>query len=145
MLAIRGPELVPFMNMLKVVSNAHELGAVQVDVLLDRSAQLELDHKQLGVLEEHGCLVGPGELNKQADGTPAALQCPSCFLLIAPAKPGSFRDLLLLPDGIAYVLAATDDLAAARSRVLGGEEIVWESFTSSAVAAMVEESREDAT
>lgn len=124
MAPIRGRELVPFMTMMKIAANAHGLGPVQVDVLLDRSAQLGLDHSQLGQPKHHYWIIGPGELNEQADGTPATYHCPSRFLFVAPPKPSLFRDLLLLPDALAYVVWRRGDLDAARTKVAAGQDFV---------------------
>lgn len=134
MAPIRGRELVSFMTMVKLVANAYQLGAVQVDVLLDRSAQLGLDPNLLGRSEDEWYLLGPGELNTQADGSPASLFCPSRFLFIAPTKRGPFRDLALLPDSLAYVMMRRRDLEAAQARVAGGESFVMELASGAAVA-----------
>jgi hypothetical protein len=121
MAPIRGRELVPLMNALKVAALRYGLGAVQVDVLLDRSAQLGLDHGRLGQPKENGWLLGPGGLNEH-DGRPAACQCPSRFLFVAPPQRGPFRDLLLLPDAVAYATWKKGRLAAHRDRVAAGED-----------------------
>jgi hypothetical protein len=97
-----GRELVPLMNMLKVVATAMKVGEAQVDVLLDRSFNLGLDPGQLGIGEDDIAVFGPGTFNAAAGGSPAAFNCPSSFQLICPPKHSAFRDLLLLPDAVAY-------------------------------------------
>jgi hypothetical protein len=125
---IRGRELVPVMNTLKIVANTEGFGATQVDVLLDRSALLGLDPGQLGVSRDGVMILGPGEFNLQADGSPAAYQCPSRFRLICPPKRSAFRDLLLLPDALAYLTLRTGKLARPREMLAAGEEFVIESL-----------------
>jgi len=126
--AIRGRELVPVMNALKIVANKQGFGATQVDVLLDRSAQLGLDPAQMGVSREGVMILGPGEFNLQADGSPASYHCPSQFRLICPPKRSAFRDLLLLPDALAYLTLRTGSVSQPRGRLAGGEDFVLESL-----------------
>ena len=99
---LTGRELVPFMNMLKVAAGSQRLGAEQVDVLVDRSAQLGLAPLQLGIPEDDYAYLGPGTLNEQGDGSPAEFQSPCRFHLICPPKKSAFRDLSLLADAVAY-------------------------------------------
>jgi hypothetical protein len=126
--AIRGRELVPVMNALKIVANAQRFGATQVDVLLDRSAQLGLDPAQLGVSRDGVMILGPGEFNRQMDGSPASYQCPSRFRLICPPKRSAFRDLLLLPDALAYLTLWNGQLSRPREMLAAGEHFVVDSL-----------------
>jgi hypothetical protein len=53
--------------------------------------------KQLGLSDTHGAVLGPDRIDRRAEGT-----FNTTFLFIVPAKRGPFRDLLLLPDAVAY-------------------------------------------
>jgi hypothetical protein len=126
--AVRGRELVPVMNALKVVANTQGFGATQVDVLLDRSAQLGLDPAQLRLSPDAVVILGPGEFNLQGDGSAASYHCPSQFRLICPPKRGAFRDLLLLPDALAYLTLRNGSISQPRRMLAAGEEFVIESL-----------------
>jgi len=104
---VEGRELVPFLNMVKLAATAMKAGPTQVDVLLDRSFKLGLDPGQLRISEDQIAIFEPepgepGTFNTTRGGAPALYVCPSSFRLICPPKHGPFRDLLLLPDAIAY-------------------------------------------
>lgn len=99
---VDGRELVPFLNMIKLTATAMKAGATQVDVLLDRSFNLGLDPGQLGMADNQIAIFDPDTFNVTRSGARASFICPSSFRLICPPKLSAFRDLLLLPDAIAY-------------------------------------------
>jgi hypothetical protein len=99
---VAGRELVPFMTMLKLTATAMKAGDAQIDVVLDRSKNLGLDPGQLRMDENQIAVIGPGTFNVTKSGAPATFICPSSFRLICPPNRSAFRDLLLLPDAIAY-------------------------------------------
>jgi hypothetical protein len=120
--AVRGPELVPLLNAVKVISMRRSLGAVQVDVLVDRSRQLGLDPKTLGVPADTIQLFGPETLNETSDGSESSLVCPSRFRIVSAPEEGRLRDLLLIPDAVAYQLHAQGEIGAAKAALASGEE-----------------------
>lgn len=101
---ITGRELVPFMNMVKAAATALKFGDVQVDVLLDRSAQLGLDPSQLGMPQTDVAILGPSRLNVRKDGSDADFICSTSFRFISTSEKSAFRDLLLLPDSVGYAM-----------------------------------------
>jgi len=134
MTAIRGRELWLLMTMVKHAANHVGIGPDQIDVLVDRSAQLGLDPHLLGEPKDQNFILGPGELNQQADGSPASYHCPSRFRFIAPTKPGPFRDLSLLPDAVAYVMLVRGHVEAAWQRVRSGTPFVIEGWSGADIA-----------
>jgi hypothetical protein len=120
--AVRGAELVPLMNSIKVIAAARNLGDVQVDVLVDRSRQLGLDPKVLGVSPDTIQMFGPDTLNHLSDGSPASLISPTRFRIISAPEEGRLRDLLMIPDVVAYLLDLQKEHAEARKALDAGEE-----------------------
>jgi len=84
---VEGRELVPFMTMIKLAATAIKAGAVQVDVLLDRSLNLGLDPGQLGIPENQTAIFEPGTFNMTRGGGSASFQCPR----ISPDLPTQAR------------------------------------------------------
>lgn len=120
--AVRGAELVPVLNTIKVIAMMRNLGDVQVDVLVDRSRQLGLNPTTLGVPPDTIQLFGPDTLNDTSDGSPASLICPTRFRIISAPEEGRLRDLLLIPDAVAYQLDLQKLDEEARKALQGGQE-----------------------
>ena len=119
---VMGPELVPVMNMTKVVALRRSFGPVQIDVLLDRSARLGIDPRQRALEDSRFESFGPGEFNETSSGAPAAVLCPTRFRLVAGDDDSGFRDLLLLPDAVAYVGWRSSTFKPAVDAVVRGED-----------------------
>lgn len=119
---IRGRELVPLMNMVKAAATALGIGATQVDVVVDRSAQLGLAPDQLGIAVGDLAVLGPSTLNVRGDGSPAEFSCPASFRFLSTAEETSFRDLLLLPDAVGYAMRSS--LASLASQLATKDFIV---------------------
>ena len=102
---VYGRELLPICNVVKQVANEQNFGTTQVDVLLDRSAQLGLAPKQMGISNDKFQLIGPTIFNG----------CDSLFRIFSVSEKGISKDLLLLPDSAAYnirkkILIGIDDV-----------------------------------
>lgn len=124
--AIRGDELVPLLNTIKVIASGRNLGDIQVDVLVDRSSQLGLDPTILGVPPDTIQILGPDTLNQTSDGSPASLICPTQFRIISAPEEGRLRDLLLIPDAVAYKLNQQKLDQEAREALKAGQEFWME-------------------
>jgi hypothetical protein len=120
--AVRGRELVPLMNTIKVIAAVRNLGDVQVDVLVDRSRQLGLHPTDLGVPLDTIQMFGPDTLNHVSDGSPASLISPTRFRIISAPEEGRLRDLLMIPDVVAYLLDQQQEHAEARKALEAGQE-----------------------
>ena len=119
---VRGPELVPLLNSIKVIAVRRNLGHVQIDVLVDRSKQIGLDHNVIGVPKDTIQVFGPGKLNATSDGSPSSLISHSRFRIIATPEEGRLRDLLLLPDAVAYQVQLRGLRDAAKAALASGTE-----------------------
>ena len=104
----------------------HDSGNVQVDVLVDRSRQLGLDPKTLGVPPGTFQIFGPGTLNQVSGDSPASLICPTRFRIISAPEEGPLRDLLMIPDAVAYLLDQQKQDAEARKALEAGQEFWFE-------------------
>jgi len=120
--AVRGAELVALMNTIKVIATVRNLGDVHVDVLVDRSRQLGLDTKTLGVPPDTIQMFGPDTLNHLSGGSAASLICPTRFRIISASEEGPLRDLLMIPDVVAYLLDQQKEHAEARKALDAGQE-----------------------
>lgn len=120
--AIQGPELVPLLNTVKAIATRRSLGDVQVDVLVDRSQQLGLDPKKLGVPEDTVQIFGPNTFNETSRGEESTLVCPTRFRLIFLSERGPLRDLLLIPDAVAYQLQRQGLIEDAKQALAQGNE-----------------------
>lgn len=118
---MRGRELMPVLTFIKNVAVARKLGDIQVDVIIDRSTHLGMDPTQRKIQSNQFEVMGPQTLNDGSDGKPAPLQCPSSFRIIAAADEGTFMDLLLLPDAIAYLGFKGGSFNGAKDRVKKGD------------------------
>jgi hypothetical protein len=119
---LSGPELVPVMNFLKWVAIRMKLPAEQVDVVIDRSRQLGLSPEQTKTAKDTFNVLGPGHLNTLSGGGKSEVQCPAMFRIIAGSDQlKHLRDLLLLPDTIAYLNLFKTDVTNAKNKVLDGE------------------------
>jgi hypothetical protein len=120
---ISGPELVPVLNFLKWVAVNICPEPRQVDVVIDRSQQLGLDPRQLGIKEEKFSVLGPGYLNTATGGGPTSLICSSLLRIIAGSDDLSgLRDLLLLPDAAGYLGLFKPDMKPVKNEVLTGTQ-----------------------
>jgi hypothetical protein len=96
-------ELTPMLTFAKTVAVDAGLGPLVAELLVDRSAQLGLDAKSRALGKDELQSLETEDLNTTSDGKPTDLQCPTRFRIIAAPDEGCFRDLLLLPDAVAYL------------------------------------------
>ncbi len=121
-----GPELVPMLNFLKKIANDLKLGPGQIDVLIDRSAQLGLSPTERGLEPTQFESFGPDSFNEGPDGKPSILQCPSSFRLISIPDEGQLGDLVSLPDAVGYLGFQGSSFEVAKKEVLKGNSFwVW--------------------
>lgn len=123
---VSGPELGLLLTFIKQVAN--DLGATneQIDVIIDRSAQLGFDPNQRGISREQFEVFGPGTFNKNSSGDNAKLQCPAHFKIITNSDQGIFRDLLLLPDVAGYMGKTRGTLERPIKDAIAGKPfVVW--------------------
>ncbi len=138
---VRGTELVMFMNLIKCVATDWFPGADQVEVLVDRSAQLGLDPamRRLGtgkidpstqpvrdpsssdVVDEVVEVFGPDHLNTAPGGRQSEFLCESRFRIVSSPETGMFADLLMLPDAVGYLRQKAGGHDAGCDRVRSGE------------------------
>lgn len=114
---IQGRELGSFLNMCKLVALYRQVGDSTVDVLVDRSRALGLDARSVGIKENQFQVFEPDTLNETAGGKPSSIHCPTRFRLISTPEEGLFQDLLLLPDGLGYLMRQAGSFDAAKIAV----------------------------
>lgn len=103
---IEGREFPVLQLMMKEAANKVGAGTEEVDVLVDRSAQLGLDPNQhlLGSGQFQMFVAGKVSLNVCSDGSTSAVCSPAGFRIIAIGEETlSLGDILLLPDTVAYL------------------------------------------
>ncbi len=123
---VQGPELVPLLNVVKTIASHRSLGDVQVDVLVDRSKQLGLDPQKLGVPKDAVQFFGPSTFNETFRGEASSLLCPTRFRLIVLSESGPLKDLLLIPDAIAYLLHRQGSIEGAKQALAQGQEFCFQ-------------------
>ena len=123
---VRGRELPLLLSYLKRTANDAGLRG-QVDLLVDRSRQFGLGVRDRGLANNEFETFGPGPLNRLAGGRKSSIRCNCKFRIIPASDKSPFRDLLLIPDALAYVGAHRGNtFDAAKLRLQNGEETwVW--------------------